>query len=206
MACPLGRCHPGGLDNALPPRSCHPDNHAARREALQADPRVKRVQDRTWELILVRDRRSSAVLSSVLPGRTAPSVPQGWVNREGRVNRLGDRLAGILIEWPGRLRCPRRRAHLTSFHPCWATSARPLLRWVVRPVPSRTWVAELSRARMAARRSVAPHLDPIQGLAVRGFERLDPPAQRRVVGHDLQDPVLARHPGPAGRVNLPEWD
>jgi hypothetical protein len=44
------------------------------------------------------------------------------------------------------------------------------------PVLSRTWVAELTRARMAARRSVTRHLDSIQGLAVGGLERLDPPA------------------------------
>ena len=36
--------------------------------------------------------------------------------------------------------------------------------------------AELTRARMAARMSVAPHRDPIQGLAGCGLERLDPPA------------------------------
>ena len=36
--------------------------------------------------------------------------------------------------------------------------------------------AELTRARMVARMSVAPHRDPIQGLAGCGLERLDPPA------------------------------
>jgi hypothetical protein len=35
---PSGRGHPLGPDNALPPGSCHPDNHADGREALQADP------------------------------------------------------------------------------------------------------------------------------------------------------------------------
>jgi hypothetical protein len=42
-------------------------------------------------------------------------------------------------------------------------------------LPSRTW-GRADWARMAARRSVATHRDPVQGLAVCGLERLDPPA------------------------------
>ena len=36
---PLGRRHPFGTDNALHPRSCHPDDHADTPEVLRADPR-----------------------------------------------------------------------------------------------------------------------------------------------------------------------
>ena len=38
MACSFLGCHPLGPDNALPPRSCRPENHADRREGFQAGP------------------------------------------------------------------------------------------------------------------------------------------------------------------------
>jgi hypothetical protein len=38
MACSLGRFHPLGPNNVLPPGRCHPGNYADGREALQAAP------------------------------------------------------------------------------------------------------------------------------------------------------------------------
>jgi hypothetical protein len=51
MACSLRAVPSSGTDNALPPRSCHPDDHADRAEAPRTDPTQARVQR---GLILIR--------------------------------------------------------------------------------------------------------------------------------------------------------